>query len=142
MIGVARKLIYKAIHGGWQAAVDEIQYPLVFDNEPDRGTERKDGYIQVSVRHGGSVQNTTGEVGSRLFSRVGLIFCNIWTPLDENLEGIDKLAEILRSSIEGKTLEGEGLTVWTFACSVEEQGPVNGFYMTVVETPFRYDVRK
>ena len=141
-IGDVRKLLYRILFDGWRASTDEARFPVLFDNEPDRGANLDKGYVQIMVRHGGASQTTTGEPGSRTFERTGLLICNLWTPLNTNLEQTDEQAEELRTVVEGRTLNADELTVWTFACSVEEQGPVNGMYLTTVETPFQYEVLK
>ena len=142
-INGARKLLYGAVLTGWAGAEDEALYPVLFDNEPDRGVDTSAGYVQVLVRHGGSEQITLGPEGARRYTRNGLLFANVRIPLDANLSLGDRLAERVRGLVEGRTLtDGDGLSVWTFACDVQEQGPNEGTYWIVVETPFQYEVRR
>ena len=122
--------------------MDESQWPIVFDNEPSR-FPRQGGYLQAVVRHGGAVQSTIGGEGKRLFERNGLLFCTLYTPAGANLHDTDVHAHVVRSAVEGKTLRGtDGTVVWTFACSVEEQGVAGEYFVTQIETPFRYETRK
>ena len=144
-IGRARNLLYGAVLAGWRAHVDELRYPVVFDNETGAGQDTSGGYLQVLVRHGGSEQITLGPDGARRWVRNGLCFGNVRVPLDSNMAEGDRLAEVVRSALEGKTLtdpEPPALNVWTFASDIQEQGPSTGLYWIVVETPFQYEVTR
>ena len=136
--GAARKALYAEVLAAWQAATD---LPAVLDNEPDRGVDKSGGYLQVMVRHGGSEQITLGPGGARRYTRNGLCFATVRVPLNRNLDAGDRLAEAVRGRMQGRTLAADGVSVWTFAADVQEQGPVEGYYWIVVEIPFQFEVR-
>jgi hypothetical protein len=129
----AREAIYEHFAAGWTAASRSERYCL--ENEsfvPTPGT----AWLRLAVRNVSGAQDSLGGVGERNFERIGIIFAQVFVPLNTGRSAADNVVQALRDILEGVRLSGTDL--WTYESVAREAGPTDGWDMTVLETNFRY----
>lgn len=134
----ARETIYQHFITGWGATS-----PITLDNEaydPPAGSE----WVRVSVRHQGSSLEAKGGMGSgglNRYSRSGVCFIQVFTPLNQGTREADTLAQSARDIFEGTTLASNAIRFNDVI--IREIGPDDGgWYQVLVECEFEYDERK
>jgi hypothetical protein len=130
----ARGAIYGHFVTGWAAIA-----PLDLDNE-DFDPPAGGVYARLVVRHAARAQETLGGAGNRKFESVGSTIVQCFGPLDKGAAGVDTLAELAQSILEGKTLLPENIHFT--AAAVTEIGPTDDAYQINVEAFFTYTETK
>ncbi len=130
----AREAIYKEFLAAWPGTT-----PLTFDNEKFTPPAESE-WARLSVRHLTATQETLGSVGNRKFARFGLVFVQIFCPLNQGLTASDVLVIIAQSVFEGERITGT--TIRFLDVNVQEQGRDNDSFSIVVEANFEYDETK
>lgn len=128
----ARQAILAEFITTWGATTD-----VALDNEEFKPTAGA-SWVRVTIRHNPAFQETLGPEGDRKFERPGTVFVQVFTALDGGRSPGDTLAETARGIFEGKTLSGVRFN----AVSVQEIGPLKGWYQHNVEAIFAYTDRK
>jgi len=126
----AREAIYQRFVDQWGGSS-----AFTFDNEqfdPPAGVP----WVRVSVRHSFGAQETLGGAPNRRFSRGGLIFVQVFVPLDSGNKAADALAQSARAIFEGTHFATD---VRCSDVTVREVGPSEGWFQTNVECSFEYD---
>lgn len=129
----------EAIYLAFQTAWTPTGKALTFDNEKfDPPVD--DEWARLTVRHTGGGQETLGKVGNRKFARLGSVFVQVFTPIDQGTSEADVLVTTARNAFEGITLAGTTLRFLDVVA--REAGPDGKWYQTVVEANFEYDETK
>ena len=128
-INDAKILMYNAFTAGWSGRT-----PIAFDNE--EFTQPDISWVRVTVRNRVSNQETLGKRTNRKFLRLGAVFVQVFTPIDEGTAESDELAEAARNIFEGERLSGE---VWFTNVETRETGSDGNMYQTLVEALFTYE---
>ena len=128
----AKEAIYLAFETAWTPT----GVAFTFDNEEFDPPESV-AWARLSVRHTASSQETLGKVGNRKFARLGSVFVQVFTPIDQGTAQADSLATTARETFEGVSLVGT--TVRFQDVVVRETGPEGKWYQTLVEANFEYD---
>lgn len=127
----AKEAIYQAFVDGWAS-----ETAITFDNESFT-PPAADPWVRVAVRHNASVQDSLGRPGNRRFMRLGSVFVQVFTPIDQGTLKADQLAKKAREIFEGKTLSGTSISFRDVA--VREIGADGKWYQANVEAEFGYD---
>ena len=130
----ARDALYKQFLNNW-APVPAV--PVVFENEKAKKEDVPE-YVYVSVKHAGGGQETMGPVGSRKFIRRGVVFVQIYGPLDGGLKRFDELGKMARDIFEAKNISG----VQTNDGEYREPIPYSGKQRAQVTVSFWYEEQK
>lgn len=95
-------------------------------------------WARAIVRHGTSRQVTFGPVGSRRFTRRGMVTIQMFTPLSSGggLSIAEKCAIIARDAFEGR---GTASGIWFRNVAIREIGPDGTQYQVNVVAEFEYD---
>lgn len=126
----AREAIYQAFSTAWGATT-----PVAFDNEKFDPPSNAP-WVRLVVRHLVRQQNSMGGVGSRRWRSNGLVFVQVFVPLNTGIRSSDSLAQTVRTTLEGIQLSGP---VWFNDALVREVGESDGWFQTNVEAEFVYD---
>lgn len=124
----ARELIYQRFVDNWPAGT-----PYTFDNEAYKPPATK--WVRLSVRNIDSGQESLGAIGNRKFLRKGMVWLQIFVPLDSGLKDADTLASSFRSIFEGVTFSNIRFT----NVLVKEGTPDNKWYRVVAQAFFDYN---
>lgn len=130
----ARERIYQHFATAWGSTS-----AFTFENEkfaPPSGA----AWVRLSVRHRVRGQETLGPAGNRKFESFGAVIVQVFTPLDNGTAAADTLAELVRTTFEGKVLLPEHIRV--YAVGVREVGPSDEWHQVNVEAEFQYDETK
>jgi hypothetical protein len=94
----ARAIIYQAFVDDWGSLTE-----YAFDNEAFN-PEGLEEWVRLTVRQSTGGQHTLGAPGGRRYRRRGLVFVQVFAPVDKGLQRFDELARAARDIFEGKTL--------------------------------------
>lgn len=126
----ARERIYQAFVTGWGNRT-----PITLENE--RYSPALDtAWVRLTVRHQIGVQESLGSVGNRRFLRAGIIFLQIFTPLEAGMRAADGHVDFARGVLEGVTLT-TGIRL--YGASSQEIGAEDGWYQVNLEVSFEYE---
>jgi len=128
----SREAIYERFETAWGTTT-----PIMFDNEND-SPPTEESWVRLSVRHRDSEQKALGEVGFRLYRRLGSVFLQLFTPFDSGQRQLDNLIELARPIFEGARFSGVDFT----NARVQELGIVDGWNAALIEFLFSYDERR
>ena len=114
-------------------------FPFELENESftppnaDAGTP----WARMVVRHQDGMIDSLGRVGNRRFDRLGALFVQVFTPLQEGTRRTKQLAQLVSDGFEGSSIPG---TTICFNDTIAREGGVSDdvWYMTTVEINFRY----
>lgn len=121
-----------AVNGG---AVPPVKYDQVASSEPPQDTP----WARVTVMHATGTQRSMGTVGSRLFSRTGVVTVQVFVPGGQGLALADRLGKIALDAFEGQHTPGD---VWFRDATLREVGPDGPWWQTNVVATFAYDEQK
>lgn len=112
--------------------------PVAFDGVPNSPTlqaaiDNKDSWVRLTINHGDSVTACIGD-GPKV-RRTGLIQCQVFTKLDRGSRPAALLADSLAAQLE----YWQSGKLETQAASVQRVGPDDGWYMYLLNVPFRAD---
>lgn len=97
-------------------------------------------WARMVFRNRGGPQNTFGKPGVRKFDRVGSMFVQVFTPLQEGTGQGTDLAQLVVDAFEGERIPGTSIC---FNEVIVRQAPPSGDWNQVtVEVNFRYTVIK
>jgi len=97
----------------------------------------QDPWARVVIRHSTSGQvSLAGAVGTRRFSRTGLITVQIMEVVGQGLSAATDLPKIVQDAFEGVSTPGG---VWFRDVAINEVGPDGDFFQTNVVAYFEYD---
>ena len=130
-VGTFREALYQAFYDGWADLT-----PLFFENEAH--DEELDSWVRFFMRNTFASQDTLGKTGSRSFAREGVVFVQVFTPLNSGLAESDTYAEAAREILEGVTIGG----VHCRGVLTNEIGPTGKWFQVTVEAPFTYYIQK
>lgn len=74
---------------------------LFYDNQAQSNVDTDTAWLRVTLKPALGTQHTLGQVGNRKFVRQGLIFIQIFTPLDKGMQASDHLADGIIGFLEG-----------------------------------------
>jgi hypothetical protein len=74
---------------------------LVYDNKSQANEDTNLAWLRVTLKPVLGVQETLGQSGTRRFKRQGLLFIQIFTPLDKGMQASDHLADGIINFLEG-----------------------------------------
>lgn len=131
-LSTARESIYQRFATDWGVTSD-----YTFDNE-DFTPPEDTPWVRLVVRHTSSNQVSLGSSGNRKFDRDGLVFVQVFTPLDQGSAVADALVEKVLEIFEGKTIDLIRFTDVT----PREVGPMDGWYQVNVDAAFIWTERK
>jgi hypothetical protein len=133
----ARETIYQRFVDQWGTTT-----PYVFDNEA-YSAPVESPWVRIAVRHAVSTLETIGGIGVggvNTFQRTGIVFAQVFTPLDQGLYQADVLSQQVRAIFEGVTLSSNAIRFTN--AEIREIGPSENWYLTNVQATFQYDERK
>ena len=130
----------------WDAGVESagilVIYPDAKNQVPQGNDANNDplSWARVSVEHVAGFQSTlAGEDGNKIFTRLGLLTVQIFTPRGGGLSLGDSLYKIVVDAFEGKrTANG----AWFKNVRINEIGPSGEWWQTNVIVEFEYDELK
>lgn len=101
-------------------------------------------WARWTMSHADGAQATlSGPVGSRRFSRAGVILIEVYTPLGAGLKVPYDTAQIALGAYEGKRTPSD---VWFRNCRIVDEGPGRGenkaWWCTQVAAEFEYETLK
>lgn len=114
-------------------------FPFELENEkftpPNADAETP--WARMVVRHRDGTQNSLGRVRNRRFDRLGGLFVQVFTPLQEGTRRAKELAQLVIEGFEGSTIPG---TTICFNNTIAREVGVSDdvWFMTVIEIDFRY----
>jgi hypothetical protein len=116
----------------------ESETPYALENELSGLDKGNDCWARLTVRETVSAQESLGNKGTRRYRRSGLLFVQIFAPIDKGTKTTKSLAEQVRSIFEGETIGPAGEEVRFFDVQVKILGPErNGkWHNTTVECAF------
>ena len=107
---------------------------ITFDNEefeePDTGA-----WVRLTVRGLGRAQNTLGKLGNRRFRATASLFVQVYTETNTGVKQSDTLTKEAADIYEGVSFSGLDFN----SVEVNETGPEDKWYQSVVEAQFDYD---
>lgn len=125
-----REKIYQCFVDGWNNFTE-----YVFDNEDyDPGDA---GWVRVVVRGRDSYQSSLGVGGNRKFARKGVVFIQIFTPINGGTAQMGSVTEKILDVFEGKRIAGTSICFQ--AGMPREIGPEGVWYNSNVEIEFTYE---
>lgn len=133
----ARETIYQAFITAWGATS-----PITLDNEafqPPADT----AWVRMAVRHNVSTLECiggSGYGGMNSYQRAGIVFLQVFTPLNQGTREADTLAQAARAIFEGKTFSSNAIRFNNVV--VREIGPDGSWFQVNLEADFQYDERK
>jgi hypothetical protein len=133
-LAVAREVIYQKWVDDWGATS-----LFTFDNEkynPPSGS----AWARVGVRHRGSALESIGGAGNNNYQRTGVLFVQVFTPIDQGVSEADSLSQAARAIFEGITLSNNAIRFNNAV--IREVGSDGSWYQVNVECEFQYDERK
>lgn len=134
----ARDEMLAQVYDAWIAA--NPTYPMLFDDRMGSKPPSETPWARTTVRHNRGDQETLANaIGTRLFSRDGLITVQIFTPIGAGLQLSDTLAKVIADALEGQATPSG---VWFRNVRLREVGPDGSFYQTNVIGEFVYDEAK
>jgi hypothetical protein len=121
----------------WEAQW-ESETPYTLENEHsalDKGTEC---WVRLTVRELTAAQESLGIKGTRRYRRQGVLFAQVFAPIDRGTRVSNDLAEQIRGIFEGETIGPLNEEVRFFNAQVRTNGPErNGrWHLTTVECAF------
>lgn len=129
-INATRQLIYDTFINGWAGAT-------AIDAENEEFIEpESDPWVRLTVRHVPGEPETMGKKGNRKFRRKGILFIQVFTPINTGTFTSDQLAEAARTLLEGERLSKQ---CWTGVSAIREVGAKGKWYAANVETEFTYE---
>jgi len=130
----ARETIYQKWVDDWGATSS-----FTFDNEK-YDNPASAPWVRVVVRHRGSTLECIGGSGNNTYQRTGVVFIQVFTPIDQGVAQADSLSQTARAIFEGITLSSNAIRFNNVV--VRELGPDNSWYQINLECEFQYDERK
>lgn len=130
-INQAREAIYQRFVTAWGSTS-----PYTFDNESF--SPPSDAWVRLSVRNTDSGQETLGAIGNRKFLREGMVWLQVFVPLDSGLKDADTLSEAFRTIFEGVSFSNINFN----RVVIKEGSPENQWYRVVAQAFFNYNVTK
>jgi hypothetical protein len=143
----ARDQVLATFKAAWDVGPPSSTVQVIYDGvESDKPENAATPWARVSVRHNpvqpGAVTLGRAPDGKRRYTRTGLVFVQLFTPLGDGLSLADQLATIARSAFEG-VVTTPGNVIFR-AVSVNEVGSEvgpekGGWFQTNVTAQFEYD---
>jgi hypothetical protein len=127
-----RKIIYQHFLGAWNN-----QTPVDFANEKFV-QPLLEPWVRITIKSQPSMQVTIGPTGYRKFRRSGILFAQVFTPIETGANQADDLAEEIRDVFEAIRLSG----IWFQQTDIFEQDPNGKWYSYTIQTPFTYEDQK
>lgn len=95
-------------------------------------------WVRLMVRHTDSEQHSLGGTNQRKFRRFGLIFVQVFSPLDAGTRANDTVVQATRDIFEGVDASG----IKYYNAIPREIGPDGAWFQTNLEITFDYDETK
>lgn len=133
-LAVAREAIYEKWATDWGATS-----PYVFDNEKFDSPSSA-AWVRVAVRHQTSTLECIGGTGNNTYMRSGVVFVQVFTPVDQGTAEADSLSQAARAIFEGITLSSNAIRFNNV--TIREIGADGSRYQINLECRFDYDERK
>lgn len=125
----ARENIYSSFVEQWNNFTD-----FTLDNEDfDPG---EDAWVRITVRSRDGQQGSLGTEGNRRFDRAGVVFVQIFTPLNKGTAEMGSITEKVLEIFEGKRIADT--TICFHTARPKELGPEGVWYNSTVEVGFTY----
>jgi hypothetical protein len=130
-ITTARDEILSLFKTAWDNSPITNGLPLVFDDSKKEIAD--DCFARITIQHNTGFQ---ASFGATRFTRLGIVFVQIFTPLGNGLKLSDEISELVLSAFEGKSTTSG---VWFRNCRLNEIGETDKWFQTNVVCEFEYD---
>lgn len=127
----AREALYARMAAQWADRTPVTHPNIKFDADA-----QDTSWVRMTVRSAERQQRSIGDVGNRQFEATGIVFFQIFTPVNQGMAAADTLVAAVKDIFESVRVSS---TLVTRAASPREVGPDGKWYMVVVTVPFTYD---
>lgn len=124
----AAQSIYNRFISGWGVTTD-----FTFENEQFSAPKNSD-WVRLTVGADVGGQETLGGIGRRQYRRLGMIFIEIFTPIDSGVTRSRELVQLARSLFEGVT----DPEIHFYDGNWRRRPNDTGYYSVVLEIEFAY----
>lgn len=116
----------------------DVLPPVIYDNKAKPIQDTSVSWLRVSIRHSTGEQNTLGQSGNRKFLRNGILFIQIFTPLDRGLQLADYLSDQILAFLEGGSTSTNGIA-FTDVSPPNDLGNEGSWNQINIEAKFFYE---
>lgn len=121
----------------FKTAWDTTGYPVHYQDVKTERADTEEPWSAIFIQHTAGAQTTlSGAVGTRTFSRVGILTVQIFTPVGNGLQDSYDLAKVVSDAFEGTSSPGG---VWFRNVRLNEVGRDGEFFQLNVIVEFNYD---
>jgi hypothetical protein len=123
---------WEALHPADPSHVDHVRWIPRNIARPNAAT-----WVRITLQHTSSRQITQGQAPYRKWDRRGWIAVSIYVPINTGTLLASRLADHVRSVLEGKSIGGSERVV-TYEGPTEELPEEGQWARSIVKVPFRY----
>lgn len=109
--------------------------PLAFENEGFDPASGPDQWARITIRMTSSRQVSTGPTGTRRFERKGVIFADLFGPLNTGRKPLAAIAADVRTTLESQELASD---LWTYATAESDVSTDARWFKVQYATPFTF----
>jgi len=111
------------------------QFPIALDNLKFERPNPNVKWVRLNIQFNSGNQSSLGTIGNRKFIKYGLVFIQVFTPINKATEDNDLLAASSLELLDGVRLEG----LWLYNGRIDTIGSDGEFYQQNVVVEFEFE---
>lgn len=111
------------------------QFPIAVDNKKFDPPNPLSKWARVNVQFNDGNQSSLGKIGNRRFTKLGLLFVQIFTPINKGTDENDSLANSSANLFDGVRIQD----LWLYNGRIKTIGSADEYYQQNVIVEFEFE---